>query len=419
MTDDLAALEAVWERTDTLFGLLDPADLGTRAIPLRHPFLFYLGHLPAFAWNHIGAGVLGRPPFHADLDTLFARGIDPDDEDAASARGKSAWPGVDEVVAYREGIRRAIREAVPQLESHPDPYAAMIVPLVLEHERMHHETLLYMIARVPPERLHAPAAWSAPRLSARVPPVSRIEVEAGEVVLGAERSSLRFGWDNEFPTEVVSVPAFELDDRPVTVGDWRRFVDAGGYRNPKLWSDNDWSWRRRQGIDHPDAWRRADGAWQVRSLFAWHDADAVAGWPVYVSLAEARAWCAWAGTRLPLEAELHRAAYTHAGTVDGAYDFRAHAPMPVDAFSANGRGFRDLVGNGWEWTGTPFLPRPSFEAHLRTYPGYSSDFFDGAHFVVFGASWATERCFLRPSFRNWYQHRYPYAWTTFRTAGPN
>jgi ergothioneine biosynthesis protein EgtB len=422
MTEDRAALEAAWARTDELFGMLRPDRLLERPIPLRHPFLFYLGHLPAFAWNHIGREVLGQEQADPELDVLFARGIDPDDEASAAAEGRSSWPATDRVRAYRDRIRAKILELLPALERQSDPYAHQVVPLVLEHEWMHHETLLYMIARERPDCLTAPDHWSVPTLSSDAPPVVQVAVESGVVTLGADRTDLRFGWCNEFPSETVHVESFELDDRPVTVGDWAVFVRSGGYRNPKLWTDEDWGWRRRQGIEWPDAWRQRDAGFEVRSLFAWHSLEDVRGWPVYVSLAEARAWCRWAGRRLPTESELHRAAFTtpageFAPAVHGTgVDFRSHAPCPVAAAAPGPRGVRDLIGNGWEWTSTPFLAREGFRPHLRSYPEYSQDFFDGHHFVVFGGSWSTHAALLRRSFRNWYQHHYPYAWVTFRTA---
>ena len=81
-------------------------------------------------------------------------------------------------------------------------------------------------------------------------------------------------------------------------------------------------------------------------------------------------------------------------------------------------GVHELVGNGWEWTQTPFAPFEGFEANISTYPGYSADFFDGHHDVVFGASWATARRLMRPGFRNWYQRHYPYVFSSFRLAHP-
>jgi formylglycine-generating enzyme required for sulfatase activity len=51
---------------------------------------------------------------------------------------------------------------------------------------------------------------------------------------------------------------------------------------------------------------------------------------------------------------------------------------------------------------------------MASYPEYSADFFDGEHFVLKGASPATARALLRPTFRNWFRPRYPYAYATFR-----
>ena len=53
---------------------------------------------------------------------------------------------------------------------------------------------------------------------------------------------------------------------------------------------------------------------------------------------------------------------------------------------------------------------------MATYPRYSADFFDGQHYVMKGASPATGRELVRPSFRNWFRPNYPYVWAKFRTV---
>jgi formylglycine-generating enzyme required for sulfatase activity len=53
---------------------------------------------------------------------------------------------------------------------------------------------------------------------------------------------------------------------------------------------------------------------------------------------------------------------------------------------------------------------------MPSYPEYSADFFDGAHFVLKGASPATARELVRRSFRNWFRPNYPYVYAKFRTA---
>jgi len=157
-------------------------------------------------------------------------------------------------------------------------------------------------------------------------------------------------------------------------------------------------------------------------------------WPVYVSHAEAAAYARWRGVRLPTEGEYQRAAFgspreapnelpgrlhpwgeAEPAAEHGVFDFRSWDPEPAGSHPAGASawGVEDLAGNGWEWTRTPFAPFPGFRA-MASYPEYSADFFDGEHFVMKGASPATARELLRPSFRNWFRGRYPYVYATFR-----
>ena len=82
---------------------------------------------------------------------------------------------------------------------------------------------------------------------------------------------------------------------------------------------------------------------------------------------------------------------------------------------ASAFGVHDLIGNGWEWTSSPFAPFPGFSP-MASYPEYSADFFDAAHFVLKGASPATPAAHVRRSFRNWFRPHYPYVYATFRCA---
>jgi ergothioneine biosynthesis protein EgtB len=419
----------LWERTDRLFALVGPDGVLERPIALRHPFIFYVGHLPAFAWNHVGRRLLERPPFNPRFDEIFDRGIDPDVDDPTQCHAHpevpDAWPGRLEVHAYRDRVRAEI------LTSLDDGSAAdlRVLLMVLEHEQMHQETLLYMIQRLPLARLVRPALTSVYALgdALRARP---IEIEAGHATLGADIGDLDFGWDNEFPRITVAVPRFVIDSTPVTNGEFLEFVESGGYARPDVWDGDDWRWKEATGLAHPLVWTNRGGVWSHRTLVDELPLTSVRDWPVYVSLAEARAFAKWRGARLPTEAEFHRAAF---GEPDGGerpfpwgddepaarhgnFHFAHWAPTPVGSHPAGASawGVHELIGNGWEWTETAFTPFHGFEANIPGYPGYSADFFDGKHYVLKGASWATDAQLIRRSFRNWYQARYPYVFAKFR-----
>jgi ergothioneine biosynthesis protein EgtB len=420
----LEPLERAWQRSDEIFGLLAPEALLARPIRLRQPFLFYVGHLPAFAWNHLWRRAAGREAFHPDFDALFERGIDPPDEGDAAA--DEPWPSLDEVLSYRDRVRAALPRIVD------DPPVQEVLPMVLEHELMHHETLVYMVQQLPADLRRAPRADFV------VPSVADVDrgaalVPGGPAVLGASRGG-RFRWDNEHPKHVVEVPAFRIDILPVTNREFRAFVEDGGYREPRLWSRDAWSWI--SGRDHrqPAFWTSAHGATRVRTLCGDRDFDEAADWPASVMHAEAEAFARWRGARLPTEAEFHRAAFTTSdgdlrehpwgdtspGPEHGNFGFRFWTPVPVGAHPAGASAFgvQELVGNGWEWTSTPFEPFPGFEP-LEGYEGYSADFFDGQHFVMLGGSWATDETLIRRSFRNWFRPLYPYLFSKFRCVyGP-
>src|SRR5262249_29814246 len=97
------------------------------------------------------------------------------------------------------------------------------------------------------------------------------------------------------------------------------------------------------------------------------------------------------------------------------FDFRGWAPSDVDAYpdGVSAFGVADLLGNGWEWTSTPFAPFDGFKP-FEFYPGYSADFFDGKHYVMKGGSSRTAALLLRRSFRNWFQPHYPNIYASFR-----
>ncbi len=421
------------QRTAALFDVLAPEAYHAQPIALRHPLVFYEGHLPAFSLNTLVKKALGQPGINEPFERLFARGIDPDDTGAAADAALTSWPDrarVREFVdAADERVVDALKHADLERPGHPLLEGGQAVFAILEHEVMHQETLLYLWHALPHDQKRRPDNYRVitERASMRF---EDIFVPAGRVTLGAMPGTIRFGWDNEFPSVAVDVAGFWMERFNVTNGDFLAFVDAGGYATPAWWTPADWDWIRHDQVSHPPFWSRAEGAWQWRGMFEMIPLPLQ--WPVYVSQAEASAYARWLGRRLPTEAEFQRAAYgspngeprafpwgDHApAATRGVFDFSGWEPEPVGTHP-RGRsawGIDDLVGNGWEWTSTVFDGFPGF-VPMASYAEYSADFFDGQHYVMKGASPATARELLRPTFRNWFRRRYPYVYATFRCVG--
>ncbi len=154
------------------------------------------------------------------------------------------------------------------------------------------------------------------------------------------------------------------------------FVESGAYDQERYWRPEDWRWKQLEKKHHPTFWFKRDGDWYYRAMFDILPLEDVAGWPVYVSLAEARAYANWIGKRLPTEAEFHRAAYygpderesdypwgnTAPAPQHGNFDFAAWSPVPIGSRPAGASrwGVMELAGNGWELTDTPFAAFSKF-----------------------------------------------------------
>lgn len=388
----------VRNESDRLFRILKSSALYERPISQRHRVIFYIGHLDGFDSIQICREALGLTSPDPSLDALFQAGIDPDSQHLPSDT-PSDWPSLDQVSAYVNRCRRHVDE---NLHRAPED----VVWMALEHRHMHLETLAYMFHNFDYSLKNVPQTAESP-----VPAKSHFgnewcEIPDGEAVLGKKRNGA-FGWDNEYEEVRCEVPGFRVQRYKVTNREYLRFVENGALS--------------------PHFWIRRGDSFFWRGMFG--EIPLPLDWPVYVTQREAEAYAKWLGKSLLSEEQFHRAAYgsqseavrqypwgdSEPARRHGNFDFKRWDPEPVSATPAGDSAFgvSQLVGNGWEWTRTEFAPFPGFKPH-PSYPGYSANFFDGAHYVIKGGSPRTAARLLRSSFRNWFRPEYPYVYATFR-----
>src|SRR3954468_17244156 len=182
------------QRSRALFDMLPEDVYFSRPIALRHPIVFYDGHLPGFSFNTLVKKALGGDSIDSRLETLFARGIDParDTLGGNTATATGAWPERHAVREFTAEADRRVMDALARADldrpGHPLLDRAEAVFAILEHEAMHQETLLYMWHRLTFDEKHRPDGY-APVARGNAPAEEWIEIPAGRAVLGVDRSA--------------------------------------------------------------------------------------------------------------------------------------------------------------------------------------------------------------------------------------
>jgi iron(II)-dependent oxidoreductase len=384
-----AALERARELTLRLVAPVAEEQLVAQLSPIMSPLVWDLAHIGWFEELWLIRRLAADEPSIERFDDLY--------DAFQSPRGqRSRLPILTppEARDYLESVRRhALRvlEGVQFDESDPLLRGAHVYGLVLQHELQHQETMLQTL------QLSGVAYPTPPHDKRQAPPRPEdVLVSAGPFTLGTNEQP--WAYDNEQPAHVVELPAFSIERHPVTNERFAEFLEDGGYRKRRYWSDDGWEWLQEERVQAPLYWQRLRGGW-VRRRFA-RSEPVPPGEPVqHISFYEAEAVAAWAGKRLPTEAEWEKAAQGADSDGDANLGRDSFGPLPVARRAASWVGCDCMLGDVWEWTSSAFTGYPGFTAF--PYAEYSEVFFGEEHRVLRGGSWATDPLVARVTFRNW------------------
>ena len=434
--------EARQRTCDLIADLADDQLLGPQ-LAIVNPLLWEIGHIAWFQEKWVLRHAAGLPPIRADGDALYDSAAIPHD-----VRWDLFLPTREQTLAYLKTVRERVLERLLRHDLSPDDIYFTLLSVF--HEDMHAEAIVYTR-----QTLGYPAP-SNPRLAATqsraldsgaldsgaLNPPPRLqgdaEIPGGTFLLGATRDE-PFVFDNEKWAHSVEVRPFAIARTAVTQAEFAAFVDEGGYREQRWWSNDGWQWREQARTDHPVYWQRETaGRWLRRNYDQCIPLEPAR--PVlHVNWYEAEAYCRWARRRLPTEAEWETAAASDAAgegeatgnlarrkrrfpwgdapptSLHANLDGRATGCLDVNALPAGDSacGCRQMMGNAWEWTVSDFLPYPGFVAD--PYKEYSQPWF-GSHKVLRGGCWATSARLLRNTWRNFYRPDRRDVWAGFRTC---
>jgi len=402
--------QQVRRQTDLLAEPLSAEDCQVQSMPDASPTKWHLAHTSWFFEKFVLEGAPVEPSFDYLFNSYY-EAVGP--RHPRPARGLLSRPSLDEVRRYRRRIDERVLERFERGVS--GDVRARIV-LGLHHEQQHQELILTDIKHLFGMHPDAPvyrrdaaptSAKSAPAPGA--PAIDWIARPGGVTEIGVAApgpDGEPFAFDNESPRHQVILRPYALASRLVTCGEYRAFIDDGGYRRPELWLSDGWAELAAAPRERPLYWRtRSDGAGGgAETIFTLAGARPIVDdEPVaHVSYYEADAYARWSGARLPTEAEWEAAAAAvPARADDNLADTQAFHPRPIASAAAGAGGLRQLYGDVWEWTSSAYGPYPGY----RSAPGALGEYngkFMCSQLVLRGGSCATPSSHIRATYRNFF-----------------
>ena len=358
---------AVRAASERLVAPLSAEDQVAQSMPDASPTKWHLAHTSWFFETFLLTPYLeGYKPFDPLFTYLFNSYYEAIGErHPRPARGLLTRPSNAEVMAYRRWVDEAMARLLPQNRDD----LRSLVELGLAHEEQHQELILMDILHLFSQSPQYPAYGPVPAPHPPAGPMPFLSLEGGVVEIGHDGAS--FAFDNEAPRHKVYLAPYEIASRPVTNADWQAFIEDDGYGRPELWLADGWARIKAEEWCAPLYWRQIDGEWREMGLGGLQPLDPNA--PVsHVSYYEAEAYAAWAGRRLPTEAEWE------------------HASARLDGLE-----------HGWEWTRSAYGPYPGFKAGPGAVGEYNGKFMI-SQMVLRGGCVATPAGHVRPSYRNFF-----------------
>ena len=304
-------------------------------------------------------------------------------------RGMLSRPTVKEVYEYRAHVDGAMAELVGKVDG-----IETLIRLGLNHEQQHQELLFtdckHMLAQNPLRPAYQTRQTASTAAEA---PLGWVDFPGGITELGY--SGAEFHFDNEGPRHEVLLRSYRLADRLVTNGEFIEFMEDGGYQTASHWLSMGWAIAQEQGWEAPYCWEKVDGRWHsftLDGLLPVEAADPVC----HVSYFEADAFASWAGKSLPTEGEWEVAA--SAQPVEGNF-YGSGRLRPAPA--AGGGPVRQIYGDVWEWTASPYSAYPGYSAAKGAVGEYNGKFMCN-QYVLRGGSAVTSKDHIRPTYRNFF-----------------
>ena len=399
--------------SERLASPLTPEDWMVQSMPEASPVKWNLAHTSWFFETFILAKYDSEyEVFHPAFNYLFNSYYNAIGEmHPRPDRGMLSRPSSQSILQYRRHVDAGIANLVQNARDEIIQQIAPLIALGLAHEEQHQELLLTDLKHGLSQNPLNPGVYEKTQAEHLKAPSFRFEeMEGGLCEIGWNGEG--FAFDNEGPRHKVYLHPFQLANRPVTNREFIAFIEDGGYQNPLLWLADGWDTVRREEWTAPLYWRKGDNVWKEYALHGEQEIDLEA--PVcHVSYYEASAYACWADARLPTEFEWEAAASLF--PLKGHFLETGAPKTPQPATSNSNEKLKQLFGDVWEWTASPYTPYPGFSVASGAIGEYNGKFMSG-QMVLKGGSCATPAGHIRNSYRNFFYPQARWQFSGFRLA---
>ena len=416
-SETLATYRKVRALTEALAAPLSPEDQVVQSMPDVSPTKWHRAHttwfFETFVLSPELSGYASPDPAYAYLFNSYYEQVGA--RHPRPQRGLISRPTTSEVCEYRCHVDDAMERLISTATDDTFERIESIIEVGCHHEQQHQELLLMDIKHVlslnPLEPAYAIASTATP--SSRTQPVSEmtfVDFEGGQVDAGDTGEG--FAFDNETPRHTVLLTPYRIANRLVTAGEWRAFIDDGGYTRPELWLSDGWAAVQSQEWDAPLYWQRDDDGWSVFTLEGRRQVDDSEP-VVHVSHYEADAYARWAGARLPTEFEWEHAAASVTRPPRDTDPMGLPRLHPRRAPDENG--LVQLDADVWQWTASAYLPYPRFVPAPGALGEYNGKFMSN-QMVLRGGACVTPPGHVRTTYRNFFPPSARWAFSGLRLA---
>jgi len=372
------------KQTLSLCDNLEPEDMVIQPSKNVSPIKWHLGHTTWFFEKFILTEMNENyKPFNKDYNYIFNSYYNSVGEfNPRNKRGALNRPLLKDIIKYRNYVTENILDFIKKTKNNT---ISFLVELGSNHEQQHQELILMDIKNIFYNNPLMPAFNPIENTSKKKSTNEFFSNSTKKFTYGNDEDI--FCYDNELPVAEKDLDPFKIYAM-VTNGEWKNFIDDGGYKNHEYWLSDGWDFIKNNKLERPMYWIDNNNYFTLNGVKKIDNDKPVS----HISFYEADAYARYKNKRLPSEFELEY--YLKQFSKKGNFlENKIYHEVEEDS--------KNVYGNLWVWTNSNYIPYKKYKPYEGNLGEYNNKFMCN-QFVLKGGSHSTSKNHIRASYRNFF-----------------